>query len=322
MADEEQQARDGNAQGGGDIPEPQEEMELIYEGEGDQGVPQPHTRSRADKAALLAGLPSGLGKPLTSGGGKGKGKTVYVAPTNPGGNGGGNGQEKKEPLPEEGDEPKGGELTVNGGRETMNVDDPNGGEDHVQGLIEGITQGRSFRSAIAKNPEELACCTAAQSTALGKKTVPLDKNKLPPSKLTNGVGKEGGIIQSATKDDGFVRPSVPPDKRHVKARVKNQYCCSGTKCACAEHNRTGIKYTSEECWVLHPELVPDKMKKAREERIKTSAGSQPNGGASKQDTPADAKSAGDSAKKPDSVGKGSGSSDGKGSGNTQKPSSN
>ncbi len=108
--------------------------------------------------------------------------------------------------------------------------------------------------------------------------------------------------------------------RNDSLRFTNQDRCSRTKCV--GHDSRGNPHTSDVCWALHPEQVPDDIKNAQEQRKKFSAGSQPNGSASKQDTPTDAKGAGDSAKKPDSASKATGSSGGKGSGNTQKPSSN
>jgi hypothetical protein len=105
--------------------------------------------------------------------------------------------------------------------------------------------------------------------------------------------------------------------KYDSPRVTTQPC-SSTKCA--GQDRKGRPHPSEGCFILHPELLEGYRKRS----IQSSAGGQPKGDASKQDMPVDAKSAGDSAKKPDSAGKGSGSSGtgGKGSGNTQKPGSN
>ena len=117
------------------------------------------------------------------------------------------------------------------------------------------------------------------------------------------------------KEEGPKKKQVP--SKYSEAGSKNDppqatnQTCSSTRCV--GHNRNGKPHTADVCWKLHPELVPDDIKKANEERRK---GSQPTG------APENAKSAGDSAKKPDSAGKGSGGSGGKGSGNTQKPSSN
>ena len=118
------------------------------------------------------------------------------------------------------------------------------------------------------------------------------------------------------KEEGPKKKQVPSKyseagSRNDFPRLTNQDRCSNTKCL--GRDRAGTPHTAEVCWALHPDLVPDGIKKAREERRK---GSQPTG------APENAKSAGDSATKPDSAGKGSGGSGGKGSGNTQKPSSN
>ena len=66
--DMERQPTDDNAQGGEVVPMSDQDdlqTELIYEEEEDQGVHQPQTRSRADKASLLLDC-NGTKKVVTS----------------------------------------------------------------------------------------------------------------------------------------------------------------------------------------------------------------------------------------------------------------